>query len=266
MIHSWTLYENFNSEYGTNQNGWFRPVSDFVPALHEISLDLFNRLCGLQPRSQKIQDWLNPFRKTVNIVVQKKPAYDYIPLPDQPKFPKYEYYASSRMITEKTKTKEDPKQFFCQEGCDLMPDVNECILGTELAGDFLPSDDTEYVEIPVRLTSEGKWSSLLKHPNLKPTMKNPAMRPNEEGFLVMPRGIGVVVLDYFRKPVQPIIRYTTISTPPDEYLQFVETGSVHLEWSETLVPVFLYHLGKRYGLTVRDELILQVRQLDKIFE
>lgn len=261
MIHLNRLYENFNSEYNTSQNGFFRPVSDFVPAIHEISLDIWNKLCGLEPRSQKIQDWLIPFLVSYNVTVQQKPQYDYIPYP---RFPapddvkNYEYYGSSRIIVEKERTVGAP-------GLDLIDEKGECIPAVELDEAFFPQT-TDYEEKSIQLVPRNKWAAVTGHRTKGPTMNKPFMKQIEEGFQIAPRGVGVVVLDWYRKPIMPVFNYTTINNGPDTYIQFTEQGSVHLEWSEALLPVFLYRLGKRYGLNVKDQLTLQVRQLDKLFE
>jgi hypothetical protein len=31
------------------------------------------------------------------------------------------------------------------------------------------------------------------------------------------------------------------------------------------MPVFLYRIGKRYGLTIKDDLVIQVSNIEKIF-
>lgn len=253
MIRINKIYDAFNSEYNTAQSGFFRPDADFVPAIHAISLDIYNKLVGITPREQKIKDWLAPFLRMLNIAVLKKPAYDYILSPDD-----YKNYAASRVIFEKEKNCGQPE-------CDLLNGAGQCIPFADVEEDFFPAT-AEYEEWPVTLLDSSKWASMTKHKTNGPTAKRPFLKQQSDGFMVLPRDLGVIVLDYYISPVEPVFNYDSVGTAPDVFLQFKDAGSTHLQWPETLLPVFLYHLGKKYGLTIQNQLILQVRQIDKLFE
>lgn len=256
MIRVDDINNQFNSTYNTNQFGFFRPVTDLMPAVHEVSLSIFHKLVGIAPRSQKVQDWLAPFLKTANVAVVTKPNGDKVaPYPKT-----YEFFASSRIII----AKDENNRACALEGCDM--EVGDtCIPFDDIADDF-KAVDVETEEQVVTLVPVNKWSAVTKHKTRGPSLKRPYVRQVEDGLLVLPKEIGVIVLDYYRKPVAPVFNYDAKQVGPDVYLEFKEQGSVHLEWSETLLPVFLYELGKRYGLTIQNQLIIQVRQLDKIFE
>lgn len=262
MINIGKLYDNFNSAYNTNQLGFFRPVTDFVPAVHEISLDVFNKLVGQANRSQKIKDWLRPFKKTLNIAVESIPSMDYIKEPAD-----YEGYDSGRILIEIT---DEESKVCCEKGADMLDKGGSVIPWKDIREDFFPTTTT-YDSVNVGLIDDNKWGAVLKHVTKYPTLQRPYLRQvNLDGdtpaFEVRPREIGVVVLDYYRKPKEPKYAYTVIESGPDTFLQYQENGSEHLEWSETLVPVFLHRLGLRYGLTIQNQLILQVSKLDKLFE
>ncbi len=147
---------------------------------------------------------------------------------------------------------------------------NECILFEDIADDFKVKSNIKKVQYKVALVPGNKWSSVTTHVTKGPTLdaSNPRVfiRQIEDGFEVEPGEVGVIIMEYYRKPVTPIFNYWLEDIGPDVFFQFDPTGTVHLEWSETLLDVFIYKLGKRYGLTIRDQLLLAVQNLDRIFE
>lgn len=251
MIDINELYEQFNSKFMTSQAGFFRPVRDFVPAVHEASLSLFNFFGKKLEKSQAITDIMQPFIRGLNISVEKLPTMDFAPLP-----PDYAYYSDARVLIE--------KDLICgARDCDLYKE-GECIPYAELQEDFFPKT-SEFSSIPVVLVQNAKWTSATTHPNRKPSMEKQRMicTPVDGGFEILPKGIGVIVLYYYRLPVKPVFDYDQVESGPDVYAQYKKATSTQLEWNENAIPLFLYKLGKRYGLTVQSELITQINNLDK---
>lgn len=246
------LLNQFYSMYKTNQAGFFRPVRDFVPMVHEISMDFFNTLAGKTPRSQGIQDLLVPFTRTFNAAVKKLPSYEYIPYPID-----YEFFASASIILQKQKV-------VAAEGLNLI-DQNGFIRNAgDLSEDFFVDSDIEYTEVPIEKFDAGKWAHFLKDENDGPSNDGPGITQIDEGFKIEPRGIGVVKLAYYRAPVKPVFAYTTIKTEVDVYLQYDKDASTQLEWSDTMIPAFLYKMGLRMGLKTNDKIAAQVGMIDKL--
>jgi hypothetical protein len=261
MIKINKLYNSFNSAYNTSQFGHFRPETDFVSAVHEISLWAFNKMGPKAWQDQQFKDLLIPFSKTMNVMIEERPSADIAPYP-----PDYVYFGSTRMLREKQDSKGKG-----EKGFDVL-NGKKVLIPKEVEEDFFIGEETEYEEIEVRLVQANRWASVTSHKTKGPKLDTkPGEKPRvfvkqqNDGLAVLPKGVGVVVMDYYRLPVAPVFNYTTVTQGPDKYLQFQESGSVHLEWNEAMVPVFLYHLGHRYGLHVHDQLIMQARNINEIF-
>jgi hypothetical protein len=252
MIDVYELYQEFTSTFNTHQFGFFRPVRDFMPALNDASLEAFKALAGQQGRSQKITDLLRPFLRRVNVVVAQGPAYEYAPYP-----PDYEFFAAARVVQQKEKTCGLP-------GCDLFKE-GECIPHDQVdLQEFYPSGSVAYEEVPFENVGTGRWAAVTGHVTRGPSLKKPKGTQIADGFQVLPRGIGVVVLDYYRAPKRAVLDYTERPVGADVYLDYNPASSTQLEWSEVMRPYFLYKIGKRYGLTIQNELLLQVTNIDKL--
>lgn len=247
MIDIGALYDQFNSSNGISQAGFFKPA-DFVLKAHEASLHFFNRLAGQYPRSQKIADKLVPFQKTANIVVKQKPSFGFADYPKD-----YTYYVAGGVITEEDRVCGDPD-------CEVW-DGGACKVPESLK-DFFPTT-SDYSREPLNLVSTNKWAAVARHATRRPTARQPAMRQTADGFEVLPKDLGVIVVDYLRLPVTPVFAYTQREAGPDVFLDYKKEGSTPLEWGEEMLPAFLVYISKSYGLSVRDELILQVASIDK---
>ncbi len=259
MIDIFNLYQNFNSMYNTHQAGFFRPVRDFIPAVHAESLNIFNILGQRLQKNQATMDMLNPFIKSMNIAIIKMPAIEYAPTP-----PDYVYYSDSRILMEKEK--------ICgQKDCDLLKN-GDCIPFSEVDPGFF-TDTSEFESIPVRLIMNSKWSDVTTHANRGPKMGTNSgnsriyctqtVVEKKMVFEILPKNIGVIVLHYYRLPQAPVFSYSERTNGPDVYMDYNQALSKQLEWGENMVPIFLHRLGKRYGLATRDELAIQVSQMDK---
>lgn len=238
--------------YNTSQAGFYRPRPDFELAAHEASLDIFNTLAAHMGQSEKIDTWLMPFTKTVNIAVKHVTSRSYIPKPAD-----FEYYSSSRVIVGRDK-------LLCKDGCDLLD--GDCVTEyAELDKSMFATDEVEYEEHEAELVKSSRWAAATSHVTKGPKISKPYLKLLDDGYQVAPKEVGVIVMDYLRKPVAPVFDYTEEQVGEDVYLRYKKDTSKQLEWSEVLIPVFLYRIGKRYGLTIKDQLVLQVSNIDKIF-
>jgi hypothetical protein len=249
MIRIDKLYEDFSSLNNIGQGGFFRPVADFVPAMHEASLEMFNILAAQQKKTQKVEDALLPFVKAASITVEKI-GRNYIAM-----YPKdYKYYKAGGIIATDEKA-------FAEEDTEVWQG-GECMLSEEQKADFFPKNE-DYNRYPLTKILANQWNGLISHPNRKPTFFYPFIVQRDIGFEVAPKEIGVIVIDYYRLPKEPVYNYDEIVQKPDLFISFKEEGSVHLEWGEEMIPAFLYRMSKRYGYTTSDELKLQVTNIDR---
>jgi hypothetical protein len=254
MIDLFELYQDFNSAFNTHQFGFFRPVRDFLPAVEEASNEAFNKLAGKMQKSQVITDLLRPFILSANVVVKNNGRYDYAPYPDG-----YEYYSSARIILQKEKACALP-------GCNVFED-GKCVDHSKSdLKDFYCNTEFEYEEVPFTPVDNSRWGSVTSHRTKGPTMKKPYGTQLSDGFKILPKGIGVVVIDYYRKPKKAKFVYTERKVGNDEsYIEYDANNSEKLEWSEIMKPYFISAMGKRYGLTIQNPLILQqVNNIDKL--
>lgn len=247
MIRINVLYDMFNSMYNTHQNGFYRP-QDFVTAVIAVSLELFNKMGGELPRRQKYADLMAPFYKTANVAVSERITGDIAEKPAD-----FQYYSDAGMLLNNGTIVADAASEFYKDG--------QLISGQDLE-DFFPVT-TEYKKVPVALVPANKWNSMTTHVTRGASMQNPKIKRGEEGFEVLPKGIGIISIGYYRLPQEPVYKYGERVEGPDTFLEFQEEGSVHLEWSSALIPAFLYKLGQYYNLTLKDELRLQVQAIDK---
>lgn len=259
MIDLNNLYEQFNSMYNVSQAGFFRPDRDFVPAVHAESLNIFNILGSKLQKSQRVMDMMSPFLKPMNISILKTPSIDYFPTPSD-----YCWYSDSRILVEKERV--------CGlKDCDLLQN-GECLPSADIDPAFF-NTTSEFENIPVRIIMNSKWNDVTTHPNRGPKMGEDIESTrvyctqttikDKQAFEILPKGIGVVVLYYYRLPKIPVFAYTERPNGPDVYLEYQKNNSTGLEWGENMIPIFLYRLGKRYGLNTRDELVIQVSQIEK---
>ena len=246
MIDVFELYESFTSMNNTHQAGLFRPVRDFMPAVNAISQELFVTLTRHLEKNSRITDMLIPFAKRMNVVVVQTNSIDYGPYP-----PDYAAFSSARILLQ--------KELPCvDKSCEALKN-GECMAAEELA-DFFPVV-TEFTEVEIADVSDSKFASAVKHVTKKPTVNAPIGTRIAEGYQVYPRGIGVILLSYYRNPLPAVMDYTVRVSGVDEYIDYKKDTSVGLEWGQQMIPAFLYKLSMRYGLFVDDQLKMQVGQL-----
>jgi hypothetical protein len=91
-------------------------------------------------------------------------------------------------------------------------------------------------------------------------MESPKITQFEEGFKVMPKNIGVLIMDYFVLPDKPFMDYTTGAN--DEII-YNSAGSTQLQWSQTMLEVFLPQLAMRFGKFTQNPALFQAGLLTK---
>jgi hypothetical protein len=230
----------------THQSGFFRPVRDFMPAVNAISQELFNTLSKHLEKNSRITDMLIPFARRMNVVVEQTNSIDFGPYPKD-----YSCFSSARILMQ--------KELPCvDKSCEALKN-GECIPAEDLA-DFFPVV-SEYTEVEITDVSDSKFASAVKHVTKRPTTESPIGTRIAEGYQIYPRGIGVILMSYYRNPAPAVMDYTVRVSGVDEYIDYKKASSVQLEWSQQMVPAFLYKLSMRYGLFVDDQLKMQVGHL-----
>lgn len=258
MIDLFQLYEKFCGTYNTQQGGHVRPSRNFVDWANDISMELFKEYVPLAEKNQQIKDYLSPFLKSKNIVINTVPGamHDIIKFPAD-----YEHYASARVFY-------DSNRNGCS--CTGLP-VIDGNSGKECELPYQDEDDrnknkvgNELCEVSIIKVDNQRWGSICAHKTLFPTKESPKITQFEGGFKIAPKNIGVMVLDYYRKPVFATFNYT-ITNPGniDEYYQYNENASTKLEWSPVLVSEFINRIGKKYGKFIREQFIFETSELDR---
>lgn len=248
MIDPFDLWNSFQSLVNTFQGGWFRPQTDFIQACNDISFKLWNEGRKEAEKSQFWKDNMAPFLKTKNFLVKVPKIYGYFK-PDTD----YGGFSAARIIVHEQK---------------CMPDFN--VEKGKLSNDDTFKSDVDQTEeyydnirqYDIELIDGIKWGAVNKHKTKGPTMERPKMRQVDNGFEVMPRGVTVVVLDYYRQPKVATFAYDPSvgneETGAGDNIIYDKNDSQPLEWPFNMRDEFLIGLGERYGIFTRDQFVTQV--------
>lgn len=256
MINIFDLLKSLQAIVNPQQGGHIRPQQNYQRWLNEIQQELIEELVRQWEKNQVISDKLTPFLRSVNVALVPQPGkpYDIFLRPAD-----YRYFSSARVLL----SGEDATSgSACATCCTIdgatgkqvkFVDEDEVALNQQSAG----SSD---IEASVTKVDNMRWASALGHKIKKPTVKRPIITGFDGGFKIAPRGIGVVVMDYFRKPADAVFAYTL---GPDEQIIFDPVASVNLEWDANMIPDFLARLEIRYGAYVREDFAYQAGQLHR---
>lgn len=242
MITTFELYNSFATLVNTAQGSWFRPQTDFEVQANDVSIEIWDMLTIKAEKSQQEKDYLRPFLKTKNVIVDNQNNfYGVLKVPDN-----YERFSAARIIVHNEQTLPDKQ--IDNGNCD-----NEDIYSLQEIKDEYYSNISEN---QIDLVEDQKWAACLEHLKKKPTLQKPKMLQIEGGFRVAPRTVSVVVLDYYVKPQYATFKYTVspgnIQTGAGDDIIY-DTSSVPFEWPKTVIPEFLIRLGARYGVFTKDQ-------------
>ena len=248
------LYQSFRGRINEHQGGHAR-ISDFVNWVNEISLKLFSDMVKEYQKTQFLSDELTRFLKTLNASVSANSGtmWDIVKLPSG-----YENFAAARIIKKGGKSIGCKGALECKDGeattnvCDEYIDEDELIR-------LRMDNDKAICEVDVELIDTDRWGAVCSHVRRKVTCANPKITQFSEGFKIYPKGCGtVIVMDFFRLPAKAIYNYTVINPQQEnEYFQYNAVGSVNLEWSEKMIPVFLDKLQEKYSIFVQNDSLYQ---------
>jgi hypothetical protein len=194
-------------------------------------------------KSQEIKDNLFPFLVSQNIIVT--PQQSYYGVFNKPQ--DYARFSSAKIILNKND--------------ECIPDktVNDgkCVNGVEMDGALMEDYFNAITESEVEMIDNQRWSAVLKHLTKFPTFERPKITQLNNQFKVAPREVGVVVLNYYKKPQEAVFAYTiarpNLQTGAGNQIIYNAAQSRPLEWSPTVKNEFLINLGIHFGIFTRDQ-------------
>jgi hypothetical protein len=241
MIDPNSLFLDLQSAVNTSLNGWFRPETDFIRSVNEVSLNLWKKWTNEAEKSQEAKDKLFPFLKSKNIAVDSTGGYYGI----AKKPTSYGRFASARVIVHSTGT--IPAKDVDDGKCEGFEDQEQI---TDEYYDNIK-------EFKVEMVDNQRWSAYLEHLTKGPTIEKPGITQINDYFRVAPRKVSVVVIDYYVEPKPATFKYTltpgNVQTGSGDMIIYDAANSQKLEWPEQVRPEFLEELKSWYIQFARDQ-------------
>ena len=261
MIDIFILYQDFMGRINAHQGGHV-PPSRYTSWLHQAQMDIFNDRVKDFQKTQKIADEITPFLESVNVLISNVSGSSW-DLVTKPKG--YENYASSRIVKKGGVSCgcKDVKEF--NANGEEEKGVCKAYVDEDELAELKMASDAQNCEVSISLVDNDRWGSICSHPRKKPTCSSPKMTQYGSGFKIAPKGCATsIIMDFFRKPIKPVFNYTVINPQQEnEYYQFIQVGSVDLEWSEQLLPLFMAKLMDKYATFVGDANLWQQSKVEQ---
>jgi hypothetical protein len=259
MIDVFDLYERFCGKVNTHQGGHARPHRNFLNWVRDINVTLFKEYYKVFEKTQNVSDVLTPFLRSRNVVITGRPGqmHDLIRKPAD-----YERLAHIRIYYRGGITLGKRGLDTCN--CEGQPTECPAYVDDDLQEMLQANADAELKEITAEKLDNGRWGALAARVSKKASVTNPKVTQYDEGLKILPKGLGVVILDYFRLPATPTMNYTIIDEGLEtERIQYNRATSQPLEWSETLIDEILSRLEIAYGVHSRNQLVLAQGERNK---
>lgn len=246
MINIFDLYEKLKGRVNVQQGGHIKP-SLYIGWVDDSQLELMSELIDDFQKTQLISEKATPFLVTNNVLITQQPGrpWDLIKKPEE-----YLCLASARII------KKNGESCLCS-GAKVNSDEGEEITNAncnfvdpdEIAA-LRYSQDSNNCEVSIKLVTNDRWGSICNHRTKKPTSKNPIISQFSEGYRIAPKGASTaIVVDYFRRPKKPVFNFNIIDEGLEtEYIQYVEAGSQHLEWSDLALEDLMLKVQMKYNI------------------
>lgn len=257
MIDAYDLWQDLGAQLNISQNSWWRPESDFIRNVNDISIKLWNDKIDIAERDGRIIDELRTFFKPKNIIVkQQNSFYGIVEYPTK-EGEEYGRFGSARLL-------------LAGKSCVPCKDVDDgqCCNG-EFKSDAELADDyyNTVCETQIEKIDNQRWPSVLQHLTKRPTLLNPKMTQVGNSFKVAPRNVTVVILNYYVPPKTATFKYT-LSTPnltngSGDAIIYDKDASQPLDWPYTVKPEFLSLLKDAYIGYTRDGLYQQITASQK---
>lgn len=244
----YNLWQSFITTVNTFQGGWYRPQTDFQQKVNDIQMELWVKWTNESEKSQEARDNLSFFLKSKNIIAS--PEKGNFSSVDYPK--DYGRFSSMNIIFSKESKKTYPSKDVDKGDCDGWTNDEE---KTEDYYNSLENSD-------VQLIDNQRWSACLSHLRKFPTLNNPKVTEINERFQVSPRGVSVVVLNYYVRPNNAVFGYKLASgdrqTGGGAQIIFDQGKSEDLSWPVTVKNEFIVRLGEAYGIFTREQFLTSV--------
>ncbi len=232
------FYTDFKGANNTWQQGHFRPQS-FVYALHEAQMEIFNVLRKEWEKSQVVSDALRPFFISVQVPINDMENHGIVSYPKD-----YSSFSSLRFFSA---TKDGPG-VPCA-GMKVLTENKKCrpLREEEKAA---AADVDKLIERPIAKVDNKRWGSVLEHKSLYPSVSRPYSTQYSKGFVVEPKEIGFVVLDYLSLPERPVFSYTKDAV---QNIICVPAKCTNLLWSDEQLPELMSRVKTKYASFISNQ-------------
>lgn len=99
------------------------------------------------------------------------------------------------------------------------------------------------IERPVDLVENKAWGEVQASQLMKPTSLFPKYTEFSGEYRFLPKNIGIVMLDYWRRPIVPVWNYTIVNNVP----VYNPVASIDFEWSDfsfnRIMSIYLQLIG-----------------------
>lgn len=233
MIPFCQLYNDFKGTNNTWQQGHFRPLS-FEAAVYYSELEIFNALRKEWEQSQIITDALRPYFKRVQVPIKILSVGGIIKYPSD-----YVSYSGVKYLTKK---KLGGKGVLCAD-IEVLESDKKCrpLREEEKQKAMLTTD--KLFEHEITKVDSQRWSSVMDHEFLFPSIDRPYATQDGDGFKIVPEGLGVAILYYLAKPPRAKFDYTK-----DDQMNFIckpSSGSILL--GEEALPELMGRIKSKYA-------------------
>lgn len=253
MIDIFELYNDFKSQVNMNQGGYLSPGS-FESYVNTVTNDLLKQMFEHWQKNQSLTDSMYHLLKSVNITVQSlqgKP-YDSVTLPSD-----YAFFSSARVVyNPKTAKGYGEKDYNWIDGCTGKDSsCAECTADNKyidpdmVALEKLKQDDS-IVEGTVTIVTNDRWGAKLAHRTKGPKVDNPAITQYDGGFKIAPKNVGVMILDYIRRPEPAKFAYTLDA---DDVVIYDANNSIGVDWPIEMKAQILPLIIKKYATAIGDD-------------
>jgi len=259
MIDSYELYQDFKTWVNTQQGGFFPPQTIFIKVANIASLKLWNKYTAIAEKSQEIKDNLLPFLIGKNVIAKTKNSFYGVFEPPED----YGRFATAKILVTKDGATVPDKNIDDGKCCNG-------IIDKEMEESMAEKYYNTVIESEVQMIDNQRWSACLKHLTKFPTYDRPKMTQINKVFQVAPRDVGVIVLNYYKKPTPATFVYTQatpdLNTGAGGQVIYNRQQSIPFEWSETVKNELLGMIKEVYIGYTRDGQFQQINQSQKATE
>lgn len=104
------------------------------------------------------------------------------------------------------------------------------------------------IERPVELVENKAWGEVQASQLMNPTMLFPKYTEFLGEYRFLPKNIGIVMLDYWKRPIKPVWNYTIINNVPT----YNSIGSIDFEWEAFSFPRIMSNYLSLIGCNLSD--------------